>query len=270
MASKDTSVKHESGSNKKKRKHMESSDKHQFTLEQELDSQFDKPSKKSHGKAKKRQQQNDEFVDESLTDKIIREARKQQKEMQEERDDEDGLASARKVFDVAINKVYSDSDEDDVDELVETMSHADIEEIDEEDEKLLAQFYAVDAVPQRTLVNFIKEKIGTQNISDNTIPGLSDDVISIYKGVGQILSRYTTGKLPKALKVVPSLTHWEEVLYLTEPTKWSPNAMYQVTRIFVSNRMQRWLNGFATLCCFHVSGRISVRTNVFILLCTKH
>lgn len=28
---------------------------------------------------------------------------------------------------------------------------------------------------------------------------------------------------------------WEDVLYLTEPDKWSPNAMYQATRIFASN-----------------------------------
>ena len=34
---------------------------------------------------------------------------------------------------------------------------------------------------------------------------------------------------------MPSLSLWEEVLYLTEPEKWSPNAMYQVTHIFVFN-----------------------------------
>lgn len=28
---------------------------------------------------------------------------------------------------------------------------------------------------------------------------------------------------------------WEEVLYLTEPEKWSPSAMFQATRIFASN-----------------------------------
>jgi len=29
--------------------------------------------------------------------------------------------------------------------------------------------------------------------------------------VGQILSKYRSGKLPKAFKVIPSLTNWEEV-----------------------------------------------------------
>lgn len=28
---------------------------------------------------------------------------------------------------------------------------------------------------------------------------------------------------------------WEDVLYLTEPENWSPNALYQATRIFASN-----------------------------------
>ena len=29
--------------------------------------------------------------------------------------------------------------------------------------------------------------------------------------MGQILSKYRSGKLPKAFKVIPSLTNWEEV-----------------------------------------------------------
>lgn len=53
--------------------------------------------------------------------------------------------------------------------------------------------------------------------------------------VGKLLNKYTSGKMPKAFKHVPSLQFWEEVLYLTEPDKWSPNAMYQATRIFASN-----------------------------------
>ena len=31
------------------------------------------------------------------------------------------------------------------------------------------------------------------------------------------------------------MINWEDVLYLTEPKNWSPNAMYQATRIFASN-----------------------------------
>lgn len=59
--------------------------------------------------------------------------------------------------------------------------------------------------------------------------------INVICRVGKLLNRYTAGKLPKAFKHIPSVQHWEEVLYLTEPENWSPNAVYQATRIFASN-----------------------------------
>ena len=53
--------------------------------------------------------------------------------------------------------------------------------------------------------------------------------------VGTHLSKYTVGKIPKAFKHIPSMQLWEEILYITEPENWSPNALYQATRIFASN-----------------------------------
>ncbi|CAA0815919.1 Unknown protein [Striga hermonthica] len=67
------------------------------------------------------------------------------------------------------------------------------------------------------------------------MPKLDDSIIELYKGVGKLLSKYTSGKMPKAFKHIASVQFWEEVLYLTEPEKWSPNAMYQATGIFASN-----------------------------------
>jgi essential nuclear protein 1 len=61
-----------------------------------------------------------------------------------------------------------------------------------------------------------------------------------------LLSRYKSGKLPKAFKIIPALANWEEVVYLTKPEEWTPHAMFQATRIFVSNlkpkMAQRFLN----------------------------
>jgi hypothetical protein len=37
----------------------------------------------------------------------------------------------------------------------------------------------------------------------------------MYEGVKDVLSRYRSGKLPKAFKVIPKLKNWEQVLYLT-------------------------------------------------------
>ncbi|WVZ14458.1 hypothetical protein V8G54_012024 [Vigna mungo] len=67
------------------------------------------------------------------------------------------------------------------------------------------------------------------------VPKLDKSIIDIYKGVGTHLSKYTIGKIPKAFKHIPSMQLWEEILYITEPENWSPNALYQATRIFASN-----------------------------------
>ena len=57
----------------------------------------------------------------------------------------------------------------------------------------------------------------------------------IFFSVGEILSKYRSRKLPKAFKIIPSLANWEEILYVTDPDNWTPAAMYQATRTFVSN-----------------------------------
>ncbi len=50
-----------------------------------------------------------------------------------------------------------------------------------------------------------------------------------------LMSRYKSGKLPKAFKVIPSLKNWEKALLLTNPDGWTSNATFEATRIFVSN-----------------------------------
>jgi hypothetical protein len=37
----------------------------------------------------------------------------------------------------------------------------------------------------------------------------------MFRGVGTVLSHYRSGKLPKAFKVVPKLSNWEQILALT-------------------------------------------------------
>lgn len=54
--------------------------------------------------------------------------------------------------------------------------------------------------------------------------------------VGILLSRYKSGKLPKAFKIIPTLKHWEDILFLTRPDQWSPNACYEATRLFSSQK----------------------------------
>jgi essential nuclear protein 1 len=70
-------------------------------------------------------------------------------------------------------------------------------------------------------------------------PPLDERVAEVYRGVGQLLRRYTSGPLPKALKVVPSLRSWEQALALTSPEEWSPHAHYACARLFISNLSDR-------------------------------
>lgn len=85
------------------------------------------------------------------------------------------------------------------------------------------------------------------DLDDRPLPDLPPKVVEVYTDIGRILSRYRAGKLPKAFKVVPSLSNWEEVLYLTRPDMWSPNAMYAATRVFASNLNPKMAQRFYNL-----------------------
>lgn len=60
----------------------------------------------------------------------------------------------------------------------------------------------------------MNEKKGTLSHSrpkQEESPHIDPKVLAVYKGVGNILKRYTTGRLPKAFKIIPNLQNWEEV-----------------------------------------------------------
>jgi essential nuclear protein 1 len=64
---------------------------------------------------------------------------------------------------------------------------------------------------------------------------LPPKVVEVYTAVGELLQHYRSGKIPKALKMLPHLKGWERILWLTRPDMWSPAGTYAVTRIFASN-----------------------------------
>ena len=133
-------------------------------------------------------------------------------------------------------------------------------ELSPEDEKALAAFAAPRAGKERTLADIILEKIqakesgggdgggGGDDADEMLIPdGIDSRVVDVYRQVGDLLRRYTVGKIPKAFKIIPALANWEEVLYLTNPSAWSPHAMYQATRLFASNLNARMAQRFYSL-----------------------
>ncbi|KAF9983412.1 snoRNA-binding rRNA-processing protein [Mortierella antarctica] len=159
-------------------------------------------------------------------------------------------------------------------------------EIDQKDAELLAKFMPAAPREKKTLADLIMEKINAQNAAnaanaaaasgDVVVPGsekkkgpldsvmdyadddetgdnrpmpmgLSPKVVEVYSKVGLLLSRYKSGKLPKAFKIIPSLQNWEEILYITAPENWTVHATYQATRIFTSNLKEKQAHKFFSL-----------------------
>eukprot|EP00850_Spirogloea_muscicola_P005847 SM000027S09628 [mRNA] locus=s27:462353:465703:+ [translate_table: standard] len=197
------------------------------------------------------------------------------------RDEETGAAAARRAFAAAAPARPVDSDDDDEGEdeddedvaaagggLSDTESQYEelmgAEEVTEEDEQAMALFMGSDAaagsVQQRTLADVIAARIRERTAAvgpgaskpeeeagARTVPGLDPKIAEVYRGVGKLLSRHRAGKVPKAFKIIPSLTNWQEVLHLTEPEAWSPAAVLAATRLFASNLSARLAQRFYAL-----------------------
>lgn len=74
-----------------------------------------------------------------------------------------------------------------------------------------------------------------EQVEERVKQRIDPKIFSVYKSLGKLLSTYTSGKFPKAFKVIPALGNWEEILFLTNPENWSPSTVYQATRLFASN-----------------------------------
>jgi essential nuclear protein 1 len=75
-------------------------------------------------------------------------------------------------------------------------------------------------------------------------------VIEAYQKVGESLRAWKHGKLPKLFKVLPTIKNWEDLLYVTAPESWTPNAVYEATRLFVSNLTASKAEKFVSLVLY--------------------
>lgn len=71
-------------------------------------------------------------------------------------------------------------------------------------------------------------------------------VEKVYNLVGNIMSKYRSGKVPKAFKIIPKVANWQHLLDLTRPVEWSPAAMYVATRLLSSSLSGSAVTGFYT------------------------
>ncbi|WVZ73160.1 hypothetical protein U9M48_021504 [Paspalum notatum var. saurae] len=234
---------------KKRKSGSDKQAKHRLPLGADADAVADASKRRRSGAGKQHQADEEASVPSSLSAKILREARKQQQEemLADSGDDGPSAAGASAAAGPSTSASFpvpaanEDDEEDDEFDGFDALSEYDHgeEEINEEDEKALAAFMSKDKAAERTLGDIILQKIREKDaeVSTGGQPRvrLDNSIIELYKEVGKFLSRYTSGKIPKAFKRIPSLDCWADVLQLTEPEHWSPNAVYQATRLFSSN-----------------------------------
>ncbi len=251
------------GKEKKARKHQSLA---QQILESEAPRVRAQRSKPKQDEAK--DEETDDYVESQLSHKILEQVRLQQEELEEEfglgasRSDgqklrkKTGIRGTKHTLGRDEKNTSSDESGGELDEDEEAGVSDYFPVVLEGDERAIERFMSREERPRLTLASLIHDKIRdketelTAQMTDilaTTVPKHMDEkVISVFKGVATILSKYRSGKLPKAFKVIPSLSNWEEVLYLTEPEKWTAAAMFQATRIFASNlnssKAQRFYN----------------------------
>ncbi|XP_049798941.1 bystin [Schistocerca nitens] len=213
--------------------------------------QFAKPSNRTKTRIRKDEDEN--FVEANLSQKILQQAREQQQELEEDA----GTASKKNPI---LPKLGNDATEESADEIDsdDDLSVADYSEIkvDENDVEDYERFMNKNPEPQRTLGDVIAETIAQKQTELQTqfsdagsilMQDLDPRLRQMYEGVRDVLSKYRSGKLPKAFKIIPHLRNWEQILYITDPPKWSAAAMYQATRIFASNLKEKMAQRFYNL-----------------------
>ncbi|KAJ9589097.1 hypothetical protein L9F63_017601, partial [Diploptera punctata] len=203
-------------------------------------------------KVRTRKDEDDQFVDAELSKKILQEARRQQQEVE----NDSGISASTSSKPVTkLGAMSDDSEDEDREDEMDGDYYENIE-VDSDDEKAIEMFMNKNPAPRRTLADIILEKLTEKKTELQTqcsdagslqIQELDPRVKQMYEGVRDVLSKYRSGKIPKAFKLIPNLQNWEQILYVTDPSRWSAAAMYQATRIFTSNLKEKMAQRFFNL-----------------------
>ncbi|GAA6062824.1 hypothetical protein JCM10212_002462 [Sporobolomyces blumeae] len=201
-----------------------------------------KPGKRQ--KSKKHHQEEEGALDAKVTRKVLAMARDQQDEIAEEDLQELGYdvdERERRMRGEGSDEDENDDDLSDDDEEYEEFEEL---EVDEDDQALLDSYVPQGQLqPGQTLADLIMAKIGQAEepkgkepeVVRQPPPGFNPKVVEVYTKVGELLSRYKSGPLPKAFKILPTLSMWPTLVMITKPESWTPHATYAATRIFASN-----------------------------------
>ena len=202
---------------------------------------------KQANRQKKKEKPEDEVDEEILKKdekKIINSAYQQLKDEKKSMDEE------KEDVEQTINKMEEDGQLNVLDDMSESSdSELDSEDNDENKDKeydvqvdnealkLLDAFKDnVEVVDVNKMINkqvnkIIKEEKKAE--PTKTVRVINPKVTSVFKQLGEFLSHYRIGKLPKVFKLLPSFEEWIELLQITDPSKWTPQALFAATKMFI-------------------------------------
>ncbi|KAH9943001.1 cell adhesion protein byn-1 [Epithele typhae] len=216
------------------------------------------PGRRRKSRAKDDEEEAGEAIlDPKTSRRIFELARDQQdefddKELDDEDEDED---EAQRRFTAPRGPSFEDEDDLDLDQF-ENDDEEEIDEIevDEDDMRALDAMLPPNIGDRRTLADIIfsklenleagspdvaRDKAADPNRAPDPAAGLDPKVVEVYSKVGQMLTRYKSGPLPKPFKIIPSLPQWARILSLTHPENWSPQALVLLDAIREDIRLTR-------------------------------
>lgn len=206
------------------------------------------PTKQSRQSAGK-ESNPDGYLDASTSRKILQLAKEQQEELENEEEENapgsgKGFAETLREQGV-LNEMEDEEESEEYSDFEDGAYEEEVIEVDEADQAMFESYFENQNSGQSINLadkilakiqekEFLKEqeRSGDKNLDAVFLP---PKVIAAYEKIGQILSTYKHGKLPKLFKVLPTLKNWEQVLYVTNPESWTPHATYEATKLFVSN-----------------------------------
>lgn len=201
-------------------------------------------------KERTRLDEDENYVESRLSKSIITQARIQAAEIEEEF----GVPAAPKAKSVKLGTCEASDDESEDELEIQKFDDKEVA-VNEDDDLAIRMFMKPSGVRTRTLADIINEKITEKKTEIDTqftdatdvARDIDPKVAGMYTEVGKLLTRYRSGKIPKAFKVLPQFRNWEQLLYFTNPDEWSAAAMYQATRIFTSNLKEKMAQRFFNL-----------------------
>uniref|UniRef100_A0A5S6QH53 Bystin n=1 Tax=Trichuris muris TaxID=70415 RepID=A0A5S6QH53_TRIMR len=209
--------------------------------------------KRRSSQAKSDEESDVKCCDERMSKKIFKIARKQRDSQNESQDGEgEAHAHTNVAGEASVSERYL-SESAELSEGTEEFVGEEECEVDEEDLAAFDSLFPNSRNAREALSSMMwhasKEKLQGMKArlaasSDAIVRDLDPEVLEMYRNVGKALAVYTVGKIPKAFKIIPQLVNWEQVLYITEPEKWSNAAIFQATRIFASNMNSRMCEKF--------------------------